>query len=164
MSSLANVKGMSLRTRVIETTRHESKNDAKKVNGYVVSFYKDWEKIFKVEPKQIYLNICFPGEGKGPHLHMDRWDYFTTIRGSLRFVIKYGPDDYEEVDVLSEDGNGIKIVEVPPAIPCLVINIGKQDAWFLNFPNPAWHPDQQDSHPISYDDYASWVKGKRSTQ
>lgn len=152
---------MSLRTRVIEAIRNESKNDNKQTNGYVISLYKDWEKIFKAEPKQVYLNICFPGEWKGPHLHMNRWDYFTTIRGSMRFVIKYGPHDYEEIDVSSDNGAGIKIVEVPPAIPCLMINTGKEDAWCLNFPNPAWHPDNQDNHPISYDDYQGWKQWKK---
>lgn len=142
-----------MRTRVIEANRYDSKSERGERNGYVVSLYKDWEKLFRAEPKQVYLNICFPGEKKGPHLHMHRWDYFTTIRGSTRYVIRYGPRDYEEIDVHVNDGQGIRIVEVPPAIPCLVINIGEEDAWFINMPNPAWHPDNQDSHPVSYDDY-----------
>jgi mannose-6-phosphate isomerase-like protein (cupin superfamily) len=153
---------MSLRTKVIETTCHDSKNDQQLLNGYVVSLYKDWEGIFEVEPKQVYLNVCFPGEWKGPHLHMNRWDHFITIRGNTRYVIKYGASDYEEIDVNVENGKGIMIVVVPPAIPCLVINTGKDDAWFLNLPNPAWHPDNQDNHPISYDDYPGWEKLKKN--
>lgn len=143
-----------MRTQIIETQRHVSKNKDGRPNGYVVSLYKDWEGLFKSEPKQVYLNITAPGEKKGPHLHMQRWDYFTTIKGSARFVIKYGPRDYEVIDVHVRDGEGIKIVEVPPAIPCLIVNIGQEEAWVLNMPNPAWHPDHPDDNPVSYDDYS----------
>ena len=145
---------MTQRTRVLETQKIVSRNKAGEPNGYIVSLYKDWEQEFKAEPRQVYLNICHPGEAKGPHLHMHRWDYFTLIRGSMRFVIKYGPGDYEEVDVHVRDGAGVRIVEVPPAVPCLMINIGAEDAWVINMPNPAWHPQRPDDAPISYDDYA----------
>ena len=141
------------RTRVIEAPRIDSRNIRGDVNGYVVSLYKDWEKEFQVEPKQVYLNVCRSGERKGPHLHMKRWDYFATVRGSVRFVTRYGAGDYEEIDVHADDGSGIKIVEVPPAVPCLMINIGGVDAWIINMPNPAWHPDKQDNHSVNFDDY-----------
>jgi dTDP-4-dehydrorhamnose 3,5-epimerase len=144
---------MKMRTRVIETHRQQSKNQKGEINGYVVSLYKDWEKLFQAEPRQVYLNCCLPGEQKGPHLHMKRWDYFTTIRGAARFVLKYGPGDYEEINVAVKDGLGVKIVEVPPAIPCLIVNIGKSETWVVNLPNPAWHPDDQDNHPVDYNDY-----------
>lgn len=144
---------MTRRTRVIETARHESKNGRGEVNGYVVSFYKDWEGLFRAEPRQVYLNICFPGELKGPHLHMKRWDYFATIRGSMRYVVRYGAGDYEEIDVSADNAAGVKIVEIPPGVPCLIINTGREDAWFINMPNPAWHPDDRDDHPVSYADY-----------
>ena len=123
-----------LRTRTIETQRHRSRNEQGEINGYVVSLYKDWEKLFRAEPKQVYLNCCLPGERKGPHLHMKRWDYFAVIRGAARFVLKYGLGDYEEIDVIAQDGLGIKIVEVPPAVPCLIVNIGKTEAAILNMP------------------------------
>ncbi len=143
----------TLRTRVFDAPKYFSKNHQGAVNGFVVSLYKDWEKQFAAEPKQVYLNCCLPGEQKGPHLHMRRWDYFTTIRGAARFVIKYGPGDYEEIDVVVNDGAGIKVVEVPPAVPCLIVNIGLQDAWVINMPNPAWHPDNPDDNPVDYGDY-----------
>ena len=144
---------MTLRTRVIEAQRNYSRNHKGEINGYVVSLYKDWERLLQAEPRQVYLNCCFVGEQKGPHLHMKRWDYFTTIRGAVRFVVKYGPGDYEEVDVIVKDGLGIKIVEVPPALPCLIVNIGETEAWVVNMPNPAWHPSDQDDHPVDYGDY-----------
>jgi len=144
---------MPLRTRVFESPRIPSRNKAGQVNGYVVSLYKDWERRFEVEPKQVYLTVCLPSEKKGPHLHMSRWDYFATIRGRVRFVVKYGPRDYEEIDVSAEQGQPVRTVEIPPAVSCLIVNTGDDEAWVLNMPNPAWHPERQDDHPVSYDDY-----------
>ena len=147
---------MTFRTRVFDAQRADSKNESGAVNGYVLSLYKDWEGLFKAEPKQVYLNVCHPGEKKGPHLHMHRWDYFTTLRGSVRYILKYGPGDYEEIVVDAAQGHGVKVVEVPPAVPCLMVNIGKEEAWVINMPNPAWHPDNQDSHPVSYADHEDY--------
>ncbi|MDZ4820241.1 MAG: WxcM-like domain-containing protein [Planctomycetota bacterium] len=142
-----------MRTHVIDTQKSISRNHIGEVNGYVISLYKDWEKLFEAEPKQVYLNVCFPGQSKGPHLHMRRWDFFATIRGSMRFVVKYGPKDYEEIEVSAADGIGVKVVVVPPAIPCLMTNIGLDEAWVINMPNPAWHPDNADNNPVDYSDY-----------
>lgn len=121
-------------------------------NGYLVSLWKDWERIFKAEPKQIYLNICDPKVVKGPHLHKNRWDYFVCIRGKIRFIVKWNRE-YEEIEVDAGNDPCFKIVEVPPAIPCAIQNIGEREAWFLSMPNPAWHPDNQDDHPVQFDGY-----------
>jgi dTDP-4-dehydrorhamnose 3,5-epimerase len=141
---------------VLPASKQESKNRRGEVNGYVVSLYKDWERLFRAEPQQVYLNVCFPGEWKGPHLHMRRWDYFATIRGSTCYVVKYGAGDYEEIDVNAADA--VLIVEVPPAVPCLIVNTGDEDAWVINMPHPAWHPDDRDDHAVSYEDYPDWPR------
>jgi hypothetical protein len=83
---------------------------------------------------------------------MSRWDYFVCIRGKIRFVVKWGTE-YEEIEANAEQDSFLKIVESPPAIPCAIQNIGEGEAWFLNMPNPAWHPDRQDDHPIVFANY-----------
>jgi dTDP-4-dehydrorhamnose 3,5-epimerase len=142
---------MAQRTRILHTSRIASRNKEGKPNGCVISLYKDWEGEFKAEPRQVYLNICNPGESKGPHLHMKRWSYFGLIRGSMRFVLKYGEGDYEEIDLHA--GGDVRIIEVPPALPCLMINAGPEEAWVICMLNPAWHPEHPDDAPVSYDDY-----------
>ncbi|MDO8527449.1 MAG: WxcM-like domain-containing protein [Deltaproteobacteria bacterium] len=141
-----------MKTRVIEEKKIVTKDKKGTPNGFVISLWKNWEKYFKAEPKQIYMNICTPKSVKGPHLHMNRWDYFVCIQGKIRFIVKWG-NEYEEVEVDADKDPCFKIVEVPPAIPCAIQNVGESDAWFINMPNPAWHPEDQDDHPISFDHY-----------
>lgn len=145
-----------MRTKVIELPPSFSKNvDSGKINGYLISFWKDWEKFLNVPPKQIYFNCCYKGEIKGPHLHINRWDHFICIRGKIRFVVKYGENDYEEIDTSPDlkTGKGFKIVVIPPAVSCALQNIGDEEAFFINMPNPAWHPDNQDDHPVKFENY-----------
>lgn len=142
-----------MKTRVIEVKRLVTQDiKTKEVNGFLVSLWKDWEKIFKAEPKQVYLNICHPKAIKGPHLHKDRWDYFVCIRGKIRFIVKWD-EEYEEIEVDADNDPCLKILEILPDVPCAIQNIGAGEAWFLNMPNPAWHPDDPDDYPIIFKNY-----------
>ena len=142
-----------MRTRVIEEKKLTTRDiQSKEPNGILVSLWKDWEKIFRDDPKQVYLNICAPKSVKGPHLHLKRFDHFVCIRGKIRFIVKWDKE-YEEVEADADKDPCLKIVEVPPAIPCAIQNIGEGDAWFLNLPNPAWHPDDPDDHPVEFENY-----------
>lgn len=141
-----------MKTRVIEEKKYLTKDQQGNVNGQLVSLWKDWEKIFKAEPKQVYFNICAPKAIKGPHLHKKRWDYFVCIRGKIRFIVKWD-ENYETIEVDAENDPCFKIVEIPPAVPCAIQNISDAEAWFLNMPHPAWHPDDPDDHPVTFDGY-----------
>lgn len=142
-----------MKTRIIEEKKLLSRSKEGEINGFVISLWKEWEMLFKVDPKQVYLNICYPKTVKGPHLHMNRWDYFVCIRGKIRFIVKWG-ENYEEIEADADNDPCFKIVEVPPAVPCAIQNIGGGEAWFLNMPNPAWHPDDQDDNSITFNSYA----------
>ena len=142
-----------MRTRVIEEKKHTTHDiKTKELNGLVISLWKEWEKFFKVDPKQVYLNICAPKAVKGPHLHKNRWDYFVCIRGKVRFIVKWD-DEYEEIDVDADKDPCFKIVEIPPSVACAIQNTGNGEALFLNMPNPAWHPDNQDDHLANFEGY-----------
>jgi dTDP-4-dehydrorhamnose 3,5-epimerase-like enzyme len=141
-----------MRTTVIPLKKNYSKDKgSQRINGYIISLWKDWEKILPQEPKQCYLNVSFPHEIKGPHLHMQRWGQFACIQGKGRFIVKYGKGDYERVDVDCEINPSIVII--PPGTPCAIQNTGDDLLVIMNMPNPAWHPDNQDDHPVIYDDY-----------
>lgn len=135
------------RPRCIELPRIDTRNLKGKINGWVVSLWKDWENFLRYSPKQVYVNCCRVGETKGPHLHKVRSGSFITLTGKLLFVAKH-KDRYLEFLVEPKDGHGMKLVEIPPGIPCCIYNVGIVDALFLNMPCPAWHPDQPDDWPV----------------
>ena len=142
-----------MKTRVIEEKKFTTRDiNTKEPNGLLVSLWKNWEKIFQVEPAQVYFNICSAKAVKGPHLHKKRWDHFVCIRGKIRFIVKWDKE-YEEIEADADKDPCLKIVEIPPNVPCAIQNIGEGEAWFLNMPNPAWHPDDQDDHSVPFENY-----------
>lgn len=138
--------------RLIELPRTESVNARGQANGWVVSFWKDWENFLRYPPRQVYVNCCRAGEQKGPHLHKTRSGTFIPLNGRLLFVARH-EGKYIEFLIEPQDGRNMKAVEIPPGVPCCIYNVGGTDALFINMPSPAWHPDRQDNNPVENWDY-----------
>ena len=81
---------------------------------------------------------------------MKRWGLFTCIRGNAKIVVRT-KSGYEE-HYTGED-HDFKTIQVPAGTPAALQNIGNKEAYVLNMPAPSWHIDDQDDHPVSYDDY-----------
>ena len=136
---------MSLRTQKHPkiTTRDNNKQE----NGFLIPIFNIHDKFIDSEhlPKQIYLTVVSSGKVKGPHLHMKRWGCFTCIRGNVKVIVrKVGK--YEEY--FSGEEHEFASIEIPAGTPAAIQNIGDSDAYVLNTPCPAWHPDDQDDHPV----------------
>lgn len=121
-------------------------------NGYLVPIFSAHDDFIDPDqfPKQVYLTVISPGEVKGPHLHMKRWELFTCIRGNAKIVVRI--ESWHEEFFAGED-HDYATIQVPAGVPAALINIGDQDAYLLNMPFPAWHPDDQDEHYVVFDDY-----------
>ena len=122
-------------------------------NGFLVPIYNITENFFAPgrEPQQVYLTIVAPGAVKGPHLHFIRTGFFTCMKGQVRFVLKLADGTYQSFK--SGDGHDFLSVEVPTGVPAAIQNIGTEDAYILNMPNPAWTPDMKDEHTADFSDY-----------
>jgi len=127
-------------------------NTSGKPNGFLVPIFNVYDGIIKEDqyPKQAYLTTVAPNEVKGPHLHMKRWQLYTCIRGNIKIVTRV-ENEYEEY--YSGEDYAFATVQVPAGIPSALINVGDGDAYIINLPSPAWHVDDQDEHPVSFDDY-----------
>jgi dTDP-4-dehydrorhamnose 3,5-epimerase-like enzyme len=110
-------------------------------------------------PKQVYLTVCYPGEIKGPHLHLIRWGLFTCIKGNGKIVVK---TDYGYKEFFTGENYDFAAIQVPAGFPAALITVGKEDAYFLNMPSPAWHVDDQDEHEVSFDDYFQNIDTKKT--
>ena len=42
---------------------------------------------------------------------------------------------------------------MPTGIAAALQNLGSDDAYILNMPNPAWTPDMNDEHHTTFDDF-----------
>ena len=120
-------------------------------NGYLVPIYNVHDEFFDPgrEPQQVYLTVVSVGGAKGPHLHHIRTGFFTCIKGNVRIVVKL---DGEYREYLSGEAHDYLSLEVPVGVPALVENIGAEDAFVLNMPNPAWTAAMNDEHGADFSD------------
>jgi len=132
--------------------KFQTKNSQGKVNGFLVPLYNIHDGFFASgkEPQQVYLTVIAPGEIKGPHLHFIRTGCFTCIKGNARFVLK--TDEGYQV-VMSGEDHEYRTVIVPTGVPAALQNLGKEDAYVLNMPQPAWTPDMNDEHSADFSDF-----------
>ena len=121
-------------------------------NGYLVPIYNTHDGFFPPgkEPQQVYLTVIAPRQIKGPHLHYVRTGCFTCIKGNARFVLKT-KSGYEEV--YSGEDYDFRTAIVPTGVPAALQNLGDDEAFVLNMPNPAWTPNMNDEHGADFSDF-----------
>lgn len=141
-----------MKTRTLCHPKVSTKNDNGEENGFLVPIYNIHDNFFAEgkEPQQVYLTVIRPKHIKGPHLHFIRTGYFTCIKGNARFILKTAAG-YETF--LSGEDNEYLSVEVPTGTPAALQNIGEEDAYVLNMPNPAWTATMNDEHAADFSDY-----------
>ncbi len=109
------------------TTFDHSKNE----NGFLTELFKDDKKTV------FYLSAAKPGAFKGYHLHRVRAARYICIKGKIK-VILY-KDKIREEHIL--DAKKPSRLFIPPHIATGLQNIGDEEAWLINYPDPAYDPD-----------------------
>ena len=143
--------------RVKKNPRFMTYDAAESANGFLVPIYNIHDDFFKLgrEPQQVYLTVLAPGAIKGPHLHLIRTGCFTCIKGNARFVLKIL---CEYQIFYSGESHDYLTVEVPIGVPAALQNLGDEDAYVLNMPNPAWTPSMNDEHWADFSDFDFTVR------
>lgn len=141
-----------MKIRVKKNSCFITRDAAKNKNGFLVPIYNVHDDFFKPskEPQQVYLTVIDPGAIKGPHLHFIRTGCFTCIKGNARFILKT-PNGYQVFH--SGENHDYLSVEVPAGVPAALQNMGGEDAYVLNMPNPAWTPTMNDEHTADFSDF-----------
>lgn len=138
--------------KVKSNKKFDTKDEKGNYNGFLVPIYNTNDGFFEAnkEPQQVYLTVIAPRKIKGPHLHFIRTGCFTCIKGNARFVLKI-ENRYEIV--YSGESYEYKSVIVPTGVPAALQNIGDEDAFVLNMPNPAWTPTMNDEYSADFSDF-----------
>jgi dTDP-4-dehydrorhamnose 3,5-epimerase-like enzyme len=144
------IRKNEVRTR--KNAKHVTKDKAGKVNGFLIPVFNVHDGFLAEaqHPKQVYVTVVSPGTVKGPHLHVKRWGVFTCIKGNVKIVMK---TEGGYVELYSGERHDFCSVQIPAGTPAAIQCLGDEDAYVLNMPSPAWHVDDQDDHPVSFDDY-----------
>ena len=138
--------------RTVVHSRIPTFDPAGQQNGYLIPIYNVNDGFFAPgkEPQQVYLTVVAPRACKGPHLHFIRTGFFTCIKGNVRIVVKV-EGEYQEY--YSGESYEYLSVEVPVGISAVIQNIGDEEAFVLNMPNPAWTPEMKDEHTADFSDF-----------
>lgn len=121
---------MSIAT--IETAKQVLTFDQqKKENGFLTELFKDGKKTV------VYLSAAKPGAFKGYHLHTVRAARYICIKGKIK-VILY-KNKIREEHIL--DAAHPQRLFIPPYVATGLLNIGEEEAWLVNYPDPSYDPD-----------------------
>jgi dTDP-4-dehydrorhamnose 3,5-epimerase-like enzyme len=122
---------------------HVTKEPAKKVttydhggneNGWLIELYKDGDKT------TAYLTAAAPGAFKGYHLHRVRAARYVCVRGRMKIILYVGGKRQEHILHASKPER----LFIPPNVATGLQNIGEEEAWLVNYPDPAYDPELKD--------------------
>lgn len=115
------------------------------INGFLKEMYKDGDKTL------VYMTSVKPGGVKGYHLHRVRAARYFPISGRVTIVLwKPGtPESEREEHIL--DSEKPQRLFIPRDVATLLINTESEEAFFINFPDPAYDPNLKDEQ-VEYTD------------
>ena len=119
--------------------------DAKKVitydhnkleNGFLIELYKDGDKT------TAYLTAASPGAFKGYHLHRVRAARYVCVKGKMKIIL-YKPGTKEREEFILDSSKPQRLF-IPKDIATGLENIGTDEAWLINYPDPPYDPSLVD--------------------
>lgn len=101
-------------------------------NGFLTELFKDGDKTL------LYITSAKPEVFKGYHLHRVRASRYVCIRGKMKIILfKPGTNEQEEYIL---DAERPQRLFIPKDIATGLQNVGKEEAWLVNFPDPLYDP------------------------
>ena len=115
----------------VTTYAHDSSE-----NGFLMELFKDGDKTV------VYLTAAKPGAFKGYHLHRVRAARYVCVKGVMKItLIKPGTKEKEEYLL---DASKPQRLFIPKDIATGLENVGSEEAWLVNYPDPAYDPSLKD--------------------
>lgn len=103
-------------------------------NGWLIELYKDGRLT------TAYLTAAAPGAFKGYHLHRVRAARYVCVRGRMKIILYH--DGRREEHLL--DAARPQRLFIPPNVATGLENVGDEEAWLVNYPDPPYDPDLKD--------------------
>jgi dTDP-4-dehydrorhamnose 3,5-epimerase-like enzyme len=107
-------------------------------NGFLIEMFKDGENTV------VYLSATSPGAFKGYHLHRVRAARYVCLKGRMRIILyrREGDAWVREEHIL--DASEPKRLFIPKNVATGLENIGDEDGWLVNYPDPPYDPSLKD--------------------
>jgi len=113
-----------------------------KENGFLIEMFKDSDKTV------VYLSAAFPGAFKGYHLHRVRAARYVCLKGRMRIILYVPHEDGCKTTWVREEhildaAEGSRLF-IPREVATGLENIGDEDGWLVNYPDPPYDPSLKD--------------------
>ncbi len=120
------------------TTFDHEKNE----NGFLIEMFKSADKT------EVYLSAAKPGAFKGYHLHRVRAARYVCLRGKMKIILYVqqvtdGKTTWVREEHLLEASEPKRLF-IPKNIATGLENIGDEEGWLVNYPDPAYDPSLTD--------------------
>jgi dTDP-4-dehydrorhamnose 3,5-epimerase-like enzyme len=110
-------------------------------NGFLIELYKDKETGEKTEA---YLTAAFPGAFKGYHLHRVRAARYVALKGKMKIITyEHDGNKWNPTETILDSANPTRMF-IPRNIATGLENIGDEEAWLVNYPDPPYDPSLKD--------------------
>lgn len=103
-----------------------------KENGWLMELFKDGDKTLA------YLSAAYPGGFKGYHLHRVRAARYICLKGTMKIILYV--NGKREEHILTSG----KRLTIPKNIATGLQNVGNEEAWLINYPDPPYDPSLKD--------------------
>jgi len=112
-----------------------------KENGFLIELFKDKETGEKTEA---YLTAAAPGAFKGYHLHRVRAARYVALKGKMKITTyEYDGTKWNKSETILDAANPTRMF-IPKDIATGLENVGEEEAWLINYPDPAYDPSLKD--------------------
>lgn len=110
-------------------------------NGFLMELFKDKATREKTEA---YLTAALPGAFKGYHLHRVRAARYVALKGKMKITTyEYVNGRWEKTETILDSSSPVRMF-IPKDTATGLENIGDQEAWLINYPDPAYDPNLKD--------------------
>lgn len=109
-------------------------NSEKQENGFLVELFKNNELT------ELYLSAIKPGAFKGYHLHRARAARYFCVKGKVKIIVYLSGQRQEYI----LDSANPQRLFIPKEVATGLENIGEEEAWLINYPNPPYDPNLKD--------------------
>jgi dTDP-4-dehydrorhamnose 3,5-epimerase-like enzyme len=122
------------------STKDHSGNE----NGFLIEMFKSEDG----KKTEVYLSAAKPGAFKGYHLHRVRAARYVCVKGKMRIILYQPSEENGKTTWIREEhilaANEPKRLFIPKNIATGLENIGEEEGWLVNYPDPAYDPELKD--------------------
>lgn len=112
-----------------------------KENGWLIELFKDKA---TGERTEAYLTAALPGAFKGYHLHRVRAARYVALKGKMKITTyEYVGNNWVKTETILDSANPQRMF-IPKDTATGLENIGSEEAWLINYPDPAYDPSLKD--------------------